>query len=105
MVRRRDFAAVEQAAQASIDKYAGTSNAPQVAVSDNVKAERTNYYDVGLSHKFNEQLTVTADAYYKKIRNLLDEGQFMRNPNDPRDKNTPEPPQPKDEFVLKFVKP
>ena len=28
-----------------------------------------------------------------------------RNPNDPRDKNTPDPPQPKDEFVLKFVKP
>jgi outer membrane receptor protein involved in Fe transport len=66
----------ELAAQASIDKYAGTSNAPQVAVSDNVKAERTNYYDVGLSHQFNEQLTVTADAYYKKIRNMLDEGQF-----------------------------
>ena len=33
------------------------------------------------------------------------EGMFLRNPNDPRDKNTPEPPQPKDEFVLKFVKP
>jgi predicted methyltransferase len=32
-------------------------------------------------------------------------GDFLRNPNDPRDKNTPEPPQPKDEFVLKFVKP
>jgi predicted methyltransferase len=30
---------------------------------------------------------------------------FLRNPNDPRDKNTPDPPQPKDEFVLKFVKP
>ena len=30
---------------------------------------------------------------------------FLRNPNDPRDKNTPEPAQPKDEFVLKFVKP
>jgi hypothetical protein len=29
----------------------------------------------------------------------------MRNPNDPRDKNTPEPPMPKDEFVLKFIKP
>ena len=66
----------ELAAQASIDKYAGTSNAPQVPVSDNVKAERTNYYDVGLSHQFSEQLTVTADAYYKKIRNMLDEGQF-----------------------------
>ena len=36
---------------------------------------------------------------------LMDEGNFLRNPNDPRDKNTPDPPQPKDEFVLKFVKP
>ena len=36
---------------------------------------------------------------------LLAEGNFLRNPNDPRDKNTPDPPQPKDEFVLKFVKP
>jgi predicted methyltransferase len=35
---------------------------------------------------------------------LLEEGSFLRNPNDPRDKNTPDPPQPKDEFVLKFVK-
>lgn len=36
---------------------------------------------------------------------LAAEGDFLRNPNDPRDRNTPEPPQPKDEFVLKFVKP
>ncbi len=36
---------------------------------------------------------------------LVASGEFLRNPNDPRDKNTPEPPQPKDEFVLKFVKP
>ncbi|MRW84003.1 TonB-dependent receptor plug domain-containing protein [Pseudoduganella sp. FT26W] len=66
----------ELAAQSSIDKYAGTSNAPEVGVSDNVKSERTNYYDVGLSHQFSEELTFTADAYYKKIRNMLDEGQF-----------------------------
>jgi predicted methyltransferase len=32
-------------------------------------------------------------------------GDFLRNPGDPRDRNMPEPPQPKDEFVLKFVKP
>src|SRR6201993_3056143 len=31
------------------------------------------------------------------------EGDFLRNPNDPRDKNTPDPPMPKDEFGLKFV--
>jgi predicted methyltransferase len=36
---------------------------------------------------------------------LAEEGEFLRNPNDPRDKNTPDPPQPKDEFVLKFVRP
>ncbi|HEX7926789.1 MAG TPA: hypothetical protein VF678_04295, partial [bacterium] len=35
---------------------------------------------------------------------LIQEGNFLRNPNDPRDKNTPEPPMPKDEFVLKFQK-
>jgi predicted methyltransferase len=32
-------------------------------------------------------------------------GPFLRNPADPRDKETPEASQPKDEFVLKFVKP
>lgn len=36
---------------------------------------------------------------------LAEEGSFLRNPGDPRDRETPEPPQPKDEFVLKFVKP
>ena len=36
---------------------------------------------------------------------LAGEGDFLRNPNDPRDQNAPNPPQPKDEFVLKFVKP
>ena len=36
---------------------------------------------------------------------LAAEGNFLRNPADPRDRNTPEPPMPKDEFVLKFVKP
>ena len=36
---------------------------------------------------------------------LAAEGTFLRNPNDPRDKNTPDPPMPKYEFFLKFVKP
>ena len=36
---------------------------------------------------------------------LAAEGDFLRNAGDPKDKNTPDPPQPKDEFVLKFVKP
>ena len=36
---------------------------------------------------------------------LAAEGDFLRNPADPRDRETPEGGQPKDEFVLKFVKP
>jgi predicted methyltransferase len=36
---------------------------------------------------------------------LIDTGNFLRNPADPRDRETPEPPMAKDEFVLKFVKP
>jgi predicted methyltransferase len=36
---------------------------------------------------------------------LVATGSFLRNPADPRDRETPDPPQPKDEFVLKFVKP
>jgi predicted methyltransferase len=36
---------------------------------------------------------------------LAAEGMFLRNPADPRDRNDPDPPQPKDEFVVKFVKP
>ena len=36
---------------------------------------------------------------------LLAEADFLANPNDPKDKNTPDPAQPKDEYVVKFVKP
>lgn len=36
---------------------------------------------------------------------LAAQGDFYRNPADPRDKNTPEPAQPKDQFVFRFVKP
>lgn len=66
----------ELASQRSIDLYQGTTNAPEVATSDNVRAERTNYYDTGLSQKVTSDITVGVDAYYKSITNLIDEGQF-----------------------------
>ena len=66
----------ELASQASINLYTGTSNAAQTALSDNVKSERTHYFDIGLSHQVSPSLSLTADLYYKKIRNMLDEGQF-----------------------------
>ena len=66
----------ELASQQSIALYSGTTNQPEVSQSDNVKAERTSYYDAGLSQKLSPALTLAADVYYKHIRNLIDEGQF-----------------------------
>jgi outer membrane receptor protein involved in Fe transport len=66
----------ELAAQSSIDLYNGTTNQPEVATSDNVKAERSHYFDLGVSQRVNANFTVAVDAYYKKITNLIDEGQF-----------------------------
>ena len=36
---------------------------------------------------------------------LIEEGQFLRNPGDPRSEPTARPAQPNDDFVLKFQKP
>lgn len=66
----------ELASQKSVDLYAGTSNQPDVATSRDVKSERSHYFDVGVSRKLSPALTVAVDAYYKQIRNLIDEGQF-----------------------------
>ena len=66
----------ELVAQKSIDLYAGTSNAPEVAASDTVKAERTHYFDVGITQTITPRLSVGVDAYYKRVTNLIDEGQF-----------------------------
>ncbi|MGJ7530521.1 TonB-dependent receptor [Variovorax sp. GB1P17] len=66
----------ELASQQSINLYAGTTNQPAVPTSDPVKAERTHYFDLGVDHKVNANLSLSADVYYKNITNLLDEGQF-----------------------------
>src|SRR6202008_4786707 len=68
----------ELASQSSIalyTKYLNT-NTPAVTESDQVRAERTNYFDVGISQKVGPNLSFNADTYYKKIHNLIDEGQF-----------------------------
>ncbi|TFW33876.1 TonB-dependent receptor [Massilia horti] len=68
----------ELASQESINLFAHTTNAPEIPFSDPVKAERTSYYDIGITHQLSPTLTVTADAYYRDIRDMLDEGQFGR---------------------------
>ncbi len=41
-----------------------------------MKAERSNYFDVGISQIVVPGLTLGVDAYYKIANNLIDEGQF-----------------------------
>lgn len=54
----------------------GTTSAPAGTLNSPVKAEKADYYDLGISHKVTPKLTVGLDSYYKKVTNLLDEGQF-----------------------------
>ena len=72
-------------------------------IADHAGRPGTGISEAGTLHRIEEAfLRKEVEAAGFK---LLAEGTFLRNPNDPRDKNTPDPPQPKDEIVLKFVKP
>lgn len=72
-------------------------------VADHSGRAGTGISESGTLHRIEESF-LRAEIEAAGFR-LAGEGNFLRNPADPRDKNTPEPPMPKDEFVLKFVKP
>ncbi|HEY2329750.1 MAG TPA: TonB-dependent receptor, partial [Verrucomicrobiae bacterium] len=67
---------VEDVSGNQVAQFDGTSNAAGTDKSDPVKAERANYYDVGISQKLAPGLTVGADGYYKQAKNQLDDGLF-----------------------------
>ena len=72
-------------------------------IGDHSGRPGTGISESGTLHRIEEAFLrkEVEDAGFK----LVAEGNFLRNPNDPRDKNTPDPPMPKDEFFFKFVKP
>jgi outer membrane receptor protein involved in Fe transport len=57
-------------------RFSGTSNESESELNGKVKAERSNYYDIGISHKATKHLTLALDGYYRDVKNLLDEHQF-----------------------------
>jgi outer membrane receptor for ferrienterochelin and colicins len=65
----------ELVANTTILKFANTTG-PSGQPGDPVKAESSNYYDVGAQQKLSNELTVGVDGYYKQATNLIDEGQF-----------------------------
>lgn len=72
-------------------------------IADHAGRDGTGISESGTLHRI-EEAFLRSEVEAAGFR-LVDKGDFLRNPADPRDRNTPEPPQAKDEFVLKFVKP
>ena len=60
----------------SVQKFLGTTNALPSDANTAVRSERSDYFDVGVSHQLTPRLTLGADAYYRRVRHLQDEGQF-----------------------------
>ncbi len=72
-------------------------------VADHAGRPGTGISESGTLHRIDEAFLIqeVEAAGFK----LIEKGTFLRNPSDPRDRNTPDPPQPKDDFVVKFVRP
>ncbi len=60
----------------SVQKFAGTTNALPSDANTAVRSERSDYFDAGISHQLTPRVTLGADAYYRKVKHLQDEGQF-----------------------------
>lgn len=66
----------ELVAPESVAAFANTSNAPEVNQDSPVKSERSDYYDLGMTHQLSSTTNLGIDGFYKHISNLLDDGQF-----------------------------
>ncbi|MDE1942559.1 MAG: TonB-dependent receptor [Betaproteobacteria bacterium] len=60
----------------TVSLFNNTTNASPVTADAPVRSERSDYLDMGLSRRWSDQLTLSVDAYYRKVQHLLDEGQF-----------------------------
>ncbi|UJJ59879.1 MULTISPECIES: TonB-dependent receptor [Rhodanobacter] len=68
--------ATEMIASSNIAKFDGTTNAVSDMGNNTPLAERSDYFDAGISQNIGSAWTVGVDAYYRKVRRLQDEGQF-----------------------------
>ena len=68
--------ASESISPTSIAKFVGTTNALPDNGNDTPLAERSSYYDVGISQKLGTQWTVGLDSYRRNVSRIQDEGQF-----------------------------
>jgi outer membrane receptor protein involved in Fe transport len=64
------------AAPTNLAIYANTTQQPEILLASPARPERAHYFDVGVTQKLAPELEVGLDYYYKRTRNLLDDGQF-----------------------------
>jgi predicted methyltransferase len=102
MFNYHDFASIDRA-QLNRNVFAALKPGGLYVIADHSGRPGTGISESATLHRIEEAFLrkeVEAAGFQ-----LVAEGGFLRNPSDPRDRETPEPAQPKDEFVLKFRKP
>jgi predicted methyltransferase len=90
-------------AQVNRAVFAALKPGGHYVILDHAGRAGTGISESGTLHRV-EEAFVVREVEAAGFR-LANRGDFLRNPADPRDRNTPEPPMPKDEFALRFVKP
>ncbi len=61
---------------ANIARFDGTTNALPANGDNTPLAQRSDYYDLGISQNIGSAWTLGLDAYYRRVKRLQDEGQF-----------------------------
>lgn len=69
-----------QATQADIALFTDTTAQPDIPLASPVKPERSNYFDVGVDQVVFTGLSMGLDLYYKRAKDMLDDGQFGQVP-------------------------
>ena len=60
----------------SFAKFVGSTAEVEVTKNTTIKAERADYFDIGVTQEFMPGLKGGLDVYYKRADHLLDDGQF-----------------------------
>jgi outer membrane receptor protein involved in Fe transport len=61
---------------ADIEKFAGTTGALPSTGNTAVRADKSDYFDLGIGQQVGPHLNLGVDSYFKYSQHILDEGQF-----------------------------
>ena len=67
---------IELVNNSDVALYNNTTNSPTITTFNTPLPERADYYDMGFTQMVGDQLKLGFDSFYKKSKDLIDEGQF-----------------------------